>query len=177
MRPDTPSPRRRPERLDAFAAEGLRTGLLRDAGLKLVETQMFTWTMEFESFDAVWELISGPRVFERQLATLDAPAREAMRHPRSLPSAEISGRAKKGLAKRRPRTYFTACPISHVPVAACRLVGIRTRGRTAARDRKGRCQRGGNLSAAVPVLAPDPNTTTGSRRRNRRTPLSTGDAA
>ena len=26
------------------------------------------------------------------------------------------------------------CPISHVPEAACRLVGIRTRGRTAARD-------------------------------------------
>lgn len=29
--------------------------------------------------------------------------------------------------------YLHACPISHVPVVACRLVGIRTRGRTAAR--------------------------------------------
>jgi ubiquinone/menaquinone biosynthesis C-methylase UbiE len=68
------------ERLDAFAAEGLRTGLLRDAGLRVVETEMFTWTMEFESFDVLWELISGPGVFERQFATLDAPAREAVRH-------------------------------------------------------------------------------------------------
>ena len=29
---------------------------------------------------------------------------------------------------------FATCPISHVPVAACRSVGIRTRGRTAARS-------------------------------------------
>jgi len=29
-----------------------------------------------------------------------------------------------------------ARPISHVPVAACRLVGIRTRGRTAARSKR-----------------------------------------
>ena len=28
--------------------------------------------------------------------------------------------------------YFDDCPISHVPVAVCRSVGIRTRGRTAA---------------------------------------------
>jgi hypothetical protein len=28
--------------------------------------------------------------------------------------------------------YFLHCPISHVPVAVCRSVGIRTRGRTAA---------------------------------------------
>jgi hypothetical protein len=32
----------------------------------------------------------------------------------------------------RKNYYFRACPISHVPVVACRSVGIRTRGRTAA---------------------------------------------
>jgi hypothetical protein len=30
--------------------------------------------------------------------------------------------------------YVRNCPISHVPVAVCRSVGIRTRGRTAARS-------------------------------------------
>src|SRR5580692_10152232 len=50
--------------------------------------------------------------------------------------------------------YFRSCPISHVPVAVCRSVGIRTRGRTAASGRR------------YYFLAP----ATGSRRR-------TGDAS
>ena len=74
------------------------------------------------------------------------------------------------------RPYLPPCPILHVPVAACRSVDIRTRGRTAARDK-------GSLSGDIPeARTPDPQgaasrTTTGSRRLNRRTPLSTGDAA
>lgn len=67
------------ERLNELAAEGLRTGLLRGAGLGVVETEMFAWTMEFESFDALWELAVGPGVFERQFAALGAAAREAVR--------------------------------------------------------------------------------------------------
>src|SRR5690349_24715208 len=47
---------------------------------------------------------------------------------------ELSAPCKKSLARIRDSTYVANCPISHVPVAACRSVGIRTRGRTAARD-------------------------------------------
>ena len=38
------------------------------------------------------------------------------------------------LAMGRSRAYLRPRPISHVPVAVCRSVGIRTRGRTAARS-------------------------------------------
>jgi hypothetical protein len=38
------------------------------------------------------------------------------------------------LAQNPESTYFHLCPNSHVPVAVCRSVGIRTRGRTAARS-------------------------------------------
>jgi hypothetical protein len=53
--------------------------------------------------------------------------------------AAAKPRAKKhwpkpqnSLASRVRNAYFARCPISHVPVAVCRSVGIRTRGRTAA---------------------------------------------
>jgi hypothetical protein len=39
---------------------------------------------------------------------------------------------QNSLASRVRNAYFARCPISHVPVAVCRSVGIRTRGRTAA---------------------------------------------
>ncbi len=67
------------ERLNALAAEGLRTGMLCEAGLSAVETEMFAWTMEFETFDAMWGLVTGPGMFERQFATFDTTAREAVR--------------------------------------------------------------------------------------------------
>src|SRR5205085_9741149 len=41
-------------------------------------------------------------------------------------------RSEKTSCIERTFFLFANCPISHVPVAACRLVGIRTRGRTAA---------------------------------------------
>jgi hypothetical protein len=69
--------------------------------------------------------------------------------PRSRPLGAPGGNARVTIAA-RPRKKIRArqknsciasstrlirdCPISHVPVAACRLVGIRTRGRTAARS-------------------------------------------
>ena len=64
---------------------------------------------------------------------------------------------------------FANCPISHVPVAVCRSVGIRTRGRTAARSEIAMIVRSSDRLSSEHLI--------GSRRRNRRTPLSTGDAA
>jgi hypothetical protein len=46
---------------------------------------------------------------------------------------DSAGATKKILEPRKQYPYLSLCPISHVPVAACQLVGIRTRGRTAAR--------------------------------------------
>jgi hypothetical protein len=64
-------------------------------------------------------------------------------------------------------------PISHVPVAVCQSVGIRTRGRTAARSEIAKTQ---DRKTWIPNGRSSEHLT-GSRRRNRRTPLSTGDAA
>jgi hypothetical protein len=62
-------------------------------------------------------------------------------------------------------------PNSHVPVAACRSVGIRTRGRTAARDGK-RMEGDGHPLKSRSRLSQEgrSRTATGSRRQNRRTP-------
>src|SRR3981189_224540 len=91
---------------------------------------------------------------------------------------EISPQAKKIVAKRTQNTYFHACPISHVPVVVCQSVGIRTRGRTAAKGWKNRGslhKRPASLSrdavAGLSILCNrdwEPGA-------NRRTPLSTGD--
>jgi hypothetical protein len=66
----------------------------------------------------------------------------------------------KPLEPRGASAYLQPRPNSHVPVAACRSVGIRTRGRTAA-------------SGSITF----PNPWTDSQRRNWRTPPSVGDAA
>ena len=47
---------------------------------------------------------------------------------------ENRARDQKILAPLSQKTYFPFCPISHVPVVVCRSVGIRTRGRTAAKE-------------------------------------------
>jgi hypothetical protein len=80
-------------------------------------------------------------------------------------------RFEKILAMRLHIAYVRDCPISHVPVAVCRSVGIRTRGRTAARSEIAEFT---ELRLRSSELR---NHLTGSRRRNRRTPRSTGDAA
>src|SRR5262245_46696898 len=60
------------------------------------------------------------------------PRRTALGAPKRR---ERRARTKKILVKRVNIAYVRNCPISHVPVAVCRSVGIRTRGRTAARSK------------------------------------------
>ena len=69
----------------------------------------------------------------------------------------------------RQITYLRNCPISHVPVAVCRSVGIRTRGRTAARSEIGRSQ--GLRSLAAPNTRPAAGGETGEPRSQRGTRL------
>ncbi len=58
-----------------------------------------------------------------------APLRERRAH---LTLKKFSPRVRFFLIVTARIALFAPCPISHVPVAACRSVGIRTRGRTAA---------------------------------------------
>jgi ubiquinone/menaquinone biosynthesis C-methylase UbiE len=44
--------------LQQWAADGVRLRLLNDAGLGVVESEMFSWPYRFESFAAVWDLLS-----------------------------------------------------------------------------------------------------------------------
>lgn len=45
--------------LNAWAAEGLRTRILEEAGLRAVRSEMFTWSYNFDSFDDAWDLVAG----------------------------------------------------------------------------------------------------------------------
>src|SRR3979411_749563 len=83
---------------------------------------------------------------------------------------------KKIVAKQTQNPYLQSCPISHVPVVVCQSVGIRTRGRTAAKGRRteGRSShqdlRGQHLSQEMPLKVSSLlATVTGSRRRNGAT--------
>src|SRR5260370_42638517 len=49
---------------------------------------------------------------------------------------ETCPQPKKNVAKQTQNPYLQSCPISHVPVVVCQSVGIRTRGRTAAKGRR-----------------------------------------
>ena len=62
-------------------------------------------------------------------------------HEKNLASPKIF------LASEAKRPYVRDRPISHVPVAVCRSVGIRTRGRTAARSEIAKTQVRGRLSS------------------------------
>ncbi len=75
------------EHWEGLAAEGRREGVLRGAGLRTVETAMFSWTMEFPEFDAVWEYTTGP-VFQRQFSALTQVEREQV-HGRLTASLDI----------------------------------------------------------------------------------------
>jgi ubiquinone/menaquinone biosynthesis C-methylase UbiE len=55
-------------RLNEWAAEGLRTRLLTEAGLGVVRSEMFSWMYTFDSFDEAWELISVMGSFTGQAA-------------------------------------------------------------------------------------------------------------
>src|SRR5262245_16707050 len=92
---------------------------------------------------------------------------------------EISPQPKKIVAKQSQNAYLHTCPISHVPVVVCQSVGIRTRGRTAAKGWKNRGS-SNKRPASLSRDAVEGLTTRCNRdwqpEANRRTPLSTGDA-
>src|SRR3954452_2951967 len=62
---------------------------------------------------------------------------------------ETCRQRKKNVAKQARTTYVHSCPISHVPVVVCQSVGIRTRGRTAAKGRRSR----GSLRSVTDLLS------------------------
>lgn len=45
-------------RIQELAAEGLRTRLLKDAGLSVVHSEMFGWSYTFTNFEQAWDLVS-----------------------------------------------------------------------------------------------------------------------
>ncbi len=62
------------DRLTEWAAEGLRTRLLQEAGLREVQSEMFSWQYNFDSFEHAYSLVSLPGMFGRQLAALPPEA-------------------------------------------------------------------------------------------------------
>src|SRR3954452_2593932 len=98
---------------------------------------------------------------------------------RKAQAGEIYPQPKKIVAKQTQNTYFQPCPISHVPVVVCQSVGIRTRGRTAAKGWKNRGssnKRPASLSRDAVEGLTIPCNRDWQPEANRRTPLSTGDA-
>src|SRR6266436_172983 len=93
---------------------------------------------------------------------------------------QICPQPKKNVAKQTQKTYFQPCPISHVPVVVCQSVGIRTRGRTAAKGWKNRGSLFFEWPASLSRDAVEGLCILCNRdwqpEANRRTPLSTGDA-
>src|SRR5262249_50064328 len=88
------------------------------------------------------------------------------------PRVEETLRArKKFVAKQSQKDYFPTCPISHVPVVVCRSVGIRTRGRTAAKSKGPSISLKRCATRSLLICNRDRQP-----EANRRTPLSTGDA-
>ena len=70
----------------------------------------------------------------RQSRVVNGSIRRAERTNASIDDGvEKQLRSKKNVAKPDQKTYLCSCPISHVPVVVCQSVGIRTRGRTAAK--------------------------------------------
>lgn len=61
-----------------WAACGVRAQLLQDAGLGVVESEMFAWSYRFARFDEVWDLLGRMSGFTGQ-ATLPAAAQERVR--------------------------------------------------------------------------------------------------
>ncbi len=61
------------EDLQHWAREGLRTRLLKEAGMGTVEWQMFDWVYTFENFESLWVMVSTMASFTGQ-ATLSTEA-------------------------------------------------------------------------------------------------------
>jgi ubiquinone/menaquinone biosynthesis C-methylase UbiE len=64
--------------LNEWAAEGLRTRLLEEAGVNDVRSEMFEWAYRFDSFEDAWQLVSRMGSFTGQ-ATLAPEAQEQVR--------------------------------------------------------------------------------------------------
>jgi hypothetical protein len=52
--------------------------LLSEAGLSVVESELFRWNMEFNQSD-LWKFLSGPGLFTRQFGELDEANKEQVR--------------------------------------------------------------------------------------------------
>jgi ubiquinone/menaquinone biosynthesis C-methylase UbiE len=65
------------ERLCAGATAA--RGLLGEAGLSVVESELFRWNMEFANQSDLWQFFSGPGLFNRQFAELDETNKEQVR--------------------------------------------------------------------------------------------------
>jgi len=78
--------------------------------------------------------VRAPRTPHR--AVHRAPLSDARHHAAtvSVKVKEVFARANYFACTTRKKMLFPFCPISHVPVAVCRSVGSRTRGRPAAED-------------------------------------------
>jgi SAM-dependent methyltransferase len=59
------------EYLTRLAAPGLRERLLRESGLAELHSEIFRWSLPLPSFDAVWQVASGPVPFAGAFAALD----------------------------------------------------------------------------------------------------------
>jgi ubiquinone/menaquinone biosynthesis C-methylase UbiE len=79
LRDHLPANRESPMRtLNEWAAEGLRTRLLEEAGLGVVRSEMFGWSYRFERFADAWDLVSGMGAFTGQ-STLSEEAQQQVK--------------------------------------------------------------------------------------------------
>jgi hypothetical protein len=67
------------ERLKEWAADGARTRLLEDAGLRVVRSEMFSWMYRFASFEEAWELLGRMGGFTGQAALSAEAQRDVKR--------------------------------------------------------------------------------------------------
>jgi hypothetical protein len=90
-----------------------------------------------------------------------APRRDAaflQRTVRGVDSGRKSGRSGAASSCRAgPASVYAPCPISHVPVAACRLVGIRSTAGQPPGVLKDRWSQGWIPTAGIQVATPDPD--------------------
>jgi len=87
-------------------------------------------------FDAVGASLDVAGDAERRAGDGESRAGDVKRRAENVfvsTREEIYPQPKKIVAKQNQKPYFQPCPISHVPVVVCQSVGIRTRGRTAAK--------------------------------------------
>jgi ubiquinone/menaquinone biosynthesis C-methylase UbiE len=59
------------EYLTRLAAPGLRERVLRESGLAELHSEIFRWSVPLPSFDAVWQVASGPVPFAKAFAALE----------------------------------------------------------------------------------------------------------